>query len=307
MAEGSVVVVGSAVVDRTWRVASLPLPGESAVAAEVSLSLGGKGANQAAAARLLGAPVLFVGCVGDDEGGRLTREDLARRGIEARLAVAAGAPTGESAVVVDEDGENQIAVHPGANARLETAWVEAQADRLRAADVYVAQLEVPLDAVRAGAELARENEEGIRILNAAPLHPDTADLLPLFDVVVVNRVEAEHLTGVGVMNVDDALAALRGLKGMGVADPVVTLGSGGAVCLDRGRAAHVPAPAVEAVDTTGAGDAFVGALACFLREGREMREAVEAAGRYAGLAVLKEGTRDAYVDRAAFDAAWPAD
>lgn len=305
MAEGSVVVVGSAIVDRTWRVERLPMPGESAVAADVALSLGGKGANQAAAARLLGAPVVFLGCVGEDEGGRLTREDLLRRGIEARLAVASAAPTGESAVVVDADGENQIAVHPGANALLETAWVTAQAEALRRAAVTVAQLEVPLDAVRAAAELARENEEGIRILNAAPLHPDTAELLPLFDVVVVNRVEAEHLSGVGVMNLDDALAALRGLKGLGVADPIVTLGAGGAVCLDRGRAVHVPAPAVEAVDTTGAGDAFVGALACFLREGREMRDAVEAAGRYAGLAVLRPGTRDAYVDREAFDRAWP--
>ena len=105
MSQGRIVVVGSAVVDQTFRVGTLPMPGESAVADTVGFSLGGKGANQAAAAALLGAPVLFLGCVGDDDGGRQTREDLARRGIDARLMVAPeDAPTGHAAVLVDETG-----------------------------------------------------------------------------------------------------------------------------------------------------------------------------------------------------------
>ena len=137
---------------------------------------------------------------------------------------------------------------------------------------------------------------------------EAAELLPLFDVAVVNRVEAEMLAGVGIQNIDDALAAARGLKGLGVAEPIVTLGPAGVVCFDRGRAVHVPVPQdLEAVETTGAGDAFVGALACYLREGVEMAESVEIAGRYAALAVLRPGTRDAYVDRAAFEAAFPPD
>lgn len=309
MSQGrSVVVVGSAVVDQTFRVASLPLPGESAVADTVGRSLGGKGANQAAAARRLGAPVLFLGCVGDDEGGRETRDDLARREIDARLMVTADAPTGYAAVLVDEAGENQIAVHLGANALLTAAHVEAAREDLAGAAVYIAQLEVPPDAIRAGLPIVRENEEAIAILNVAPLHEEAADLLPLFDVAVVNRVEAEMLAGVGIQTLDDALAAARGLQGLGVADPVVTLGAAGAVCFDRGRTVHVPAPQdLEVVETTGAGDAFVGALACFLRDGVDMAESVLAAGRYAALAVTRPGTRDAYGDRAELERAFPPD
>ena len=305
MSQGpNIVVVGSAVVDQTFRVGTLPMPGESAVADAVGWSLGGKGANQAAAAALLGARVLFLGCVGDDDGGRQTGEDLARRGIDARLMVAAGVPTGHAAVMVDETGENLIAVHLGANARLTAEHVAAARDDLVGAAVYVAQLEVPPAAIRAGLELVRENEEVVTILNVAPMLEEAAELLPLFDVAVVNRVEAEMLAGVGIQNLDDALAAARGLKGLGVADPIVTLGPAGVVCFDHGRAVHVPAPQVEdVVETTGAGDAFVGALACYLRAGVEMAESVAIAGRYAALAVLRPGTRDAYVDRAALRAA----
>jgi len=308
MHQGPIVVVGSAVVDQTFRVGTLPLPGESAVADTVGHSLGGKGANQAAAVGMLGAPVLFLGCVGDDAGGRETAEDLQRRGIDARLLVAADVPTGHAAVVVDETGENQIAVHLGANARLTAEHVEAASDDIRGASVYVAQLEVPPDAVRAALPVVREDEEAIAILNVAPLHEEAAELLPLFDVAVLNRVEAEMLAGVGIQNIDDALAAARGLKGLGVTDPVVTLGPAGAVCFDRGRVVHVPAPQdLEVVETTGAGDAFVGALACFLREGIDVAESVLFAGRYAALAVTRPGTRDAYVDRATLDAAFPPD
>lgn len=305
---GNIVVVGSAVVDQTFRVGTLPMPGESAVADSVGWSLGGKGANQAAAAALLGAPVLFCGCVGDDDGGRETGEDLARRGIDARLMVTSEASTGHAAVMVDEVGENQIAVLLGANAHLTAEHVAGARDELVGAAVYVAQLEVPPPAIRAGLELVRENEEAIAILNVAPLLEEAAELLPLFDVAVLNRVEAEMLAGVGIQNIDDALAAARGLKGLGVADPIVTLGPAGVVCLDRGRAVHVPVPQdLEAVETTGAGDAFIGALASYLRDGVEMPESVEIAGRYAALAVLRPGTRDAYVDRAAFEAAFPPD
>lgn len=308
MHQGRIVVVGSAVVDQTFRVGTLPMPGESAVADRVGESLGGKGANQAAAAAMLGAPVLFLGCVGADPGGAASQEDLAHRGIDARLLVTDDAPTGHAAVFVDETGENQLAVYLGANTRLTAAHVEAAGDDIRGASVLVAQLEVPPEAIRAALPFVREDEEALAILNVAPLHEEAAELLPLFDVAVVNRVEAEMLAGVGIQNLDDALAAARGLKGLGVPDPVVTLGAAGAVCFDRGRAVHVPAPQdLEVVETTGAGDAFVGALACFLRDGLDMEESVQRAGRYAALAVTRPGTRDAYVDRAAFEKVFPPD
>lgn len=304
MSQGHIVVLGSSVVDQTFGVETLPLPGESAVAHDVLRSLGGKGANQAVAARRLGVPVVFVGRVGDDPGGRDTKEDLLRYGVEVRLAVSEGVPTGHAAVIVDAEGENQIAVHLGANAHLTTDDVEAARDVIVPAAVFVSQFEIPLDAIRVGAAIAGENEDTVKILNAAPCLPDAAEVLPAFDVAVLNRVEAERLAGVGIATMDDAMAALRGIAGLGVTDPIVTLGAAGAVCFDRGRPIHVAAPRVEAVDTTGGGDAFVGALAVFLREEQEMPDAVQNAGRYAALAVMQPGTRAAYADRQAFEAAF---
>jgi ribokinase len=302
MSTHGVVVVGSAVVDTAFHVPALPFPGETAVASASRSSPGGKGANQAAAARRLGAPTLFVGRVGDDEGGRLTRSDLEAFGVDLHLTVTPGVVTGHAAVFVDEEGENLIAVHPGANAHLAPADVDAVADVIRQAAVLVTQLEVPIETVRHAAELAARADVRT-VLNAAPAQEGAEGIGELFDVLVVNRQEAERLTGVGVTTLDDAMAALRGLRDMGCPDPVVTLGAAGAVCFDHGRAVHAAAPRVEAVDGTGAGDAFVGALAALLREGVEWVDAVRDACAYAALAVTKPGTRASFADRAAFDAA----
>lgn len=314
MIDGPIVVVGSTVVDRVYRVAMLPMPGENAVAGEVLVSHGGKGANQAVAARRLGAPVRLLTCVGEDEDGREAVRALEAEGLELAVARTGEAPTGHAAVVVDEVGENLLAVHLGANGHLGPDAIEAERDGLAGASVLVTQLETPVETVRAAAAAATA-EEVVKVLNAAPLAPpdqegaeeDVTGLLDLFDVVVVNRTEAERLSGVGVANLDDALAALRALHGMGVPDPVVTLGAAGVVYLDRGRAAHAAAPEVESVDATGAGDAFVGALAALLREEREMSEAVDRACRYAAHATLQTGARAGYLDREAFDRSVPAD
>jgi ribokinase len=295
-----VVVVGSAVLDLTWRVPALPSPGQSALAAAYEEGLGGKGANQAVAAARLGVPTLFVGAVGRDEAGDRHEADLRDQGLDLHL-VRADAPTGRAAVVVDEQGDNQIAVHPGANLSLAPKDLDAVGDWLRRAAVVVTQLEVSPDVVRRAAQLAREGG-GIALLNAAPFREGAGELARSFDVVVANLVEAEALAEVAIRSVEDAFAAVRAMKGEGIADPVITLGAGGAVYLDDGRPVHAPAPEVEAVDTTGAGDAFVGALAAFLAEGQGLDDAVPAACRYAALSVTKPGTRASYADRAAFDA-----
>lgn len=304
--DGKVIVIGSAVVDRTFRVEALPLPGESTLASEVHVTLGGKGANQAAAAARLGAPTVFVGRVGDDEGGRDTARDLQSLGVETHVAVAPDAPTGHATVVVDEDGENQITLHLGANAHVAPEDWAGVADALAGAAVLVAQLEIPLETVRAAAEVKRSNPESLAILNAAPVREGLRDLLPLFDIAVLNRGEAEAVAEVGIANLDDALAALRGIAGLGVVMPVITLGAAGAVFLEHGRGVHVRAPAVETVDATGSGDAFVGALATLLREGLETKDAMEGACHYAARAATALGARAAYLDRQAFDAEWPA-
>ncbi len=297
MAADKVVVVGSLVLDTVYRVEALPLSGETAVAGEVVTMPGGKGANQAVAARRLGAPVAFVGRVGEDEAGQRLRASLEEADLDVRLHTSADAETGHAAVLVDEGGENQIAVHLGANARLRPEDLDAEL--LDSASVFVTQLEIPFDTIRAAAERARA-AGAITILNAAPFDPAAEQLLPLFDITVLNRSEAEQLAGVGVASLDDALAALRALKGMGTPSPVVTLGPAGAVYIDDGRGAHARSVEVEAVDATGAGDAFVGALAAYCRAGMSMQDAVDRACIYAAYATTVAGAREAYLDAEGF-------
>jgi ribokinase len=301
MREGRIVVVGSAVVDLTFTVETLPFPGETAAARDFTVRLGGKGANQAVAARRMGAPVLFLGRVGDDDEGRATVEDLEGEGVEARLLVTEGTTTGRAAVLVDEEGENLIGIHAGANARLAVSDVEALHDELAGASVYVAQCEVPLDASAVGARIARASEVPT-ILNAAPYHSEAVSLLDLFDVLVLNRVEAERTADIAITTPDDALAALRALVDMGAPQPVITLGALGLVFIDHGRGTHVPPSQVATVDATGAGDAFVGALAAWLREEIELEDAVRRAAAYASLSTTKPGTRASFPDRQTFDA-----
>jgi ribokinase len=303
MEKGPIVVVGSVVTDDLFRVEVLPFPGQTVTSRSLSRGLGGKGANQAVAARRLGAPVLFLGCVGDDAEGRAHGDDLRAEGVRLVLRVTAAVPTGRAAVVVDEEGENLICVHPGANAALSLEDLDGIGADLSAASVLVTQLEVPLEVVEAAARRAGENPETVTLLNAAPPAAGAGALLPLFDVAVLNAAEAEALAGVAIASLEDAFAALRAIHDLGVRQPVVTLGARGAVYLDEGRSAHAPAPVVEAVDATGAGDAFVGALAALLRAGEHLRDAVPAACGYAALATTKTGARAAYADAEAF-AAW---
>jgi ribokinase len=296
-----IVVLGSAVVDRAYHVEEMPFDGATVRALSRTRSLGGKGANQAAAARRLGAEVVFVGRVGDDPEGAETRADLEGLGIVLELTTTPGQATGEAAILIDGEGRNEIALWPGASARLTARDADAARRHLESAAAFVGQFEVPLEATLRAAEIASE-AEALTILNAAPASADVQEILPRFDIVVANSGEAEMLTGVGLASLEDALANLRALRDLGVREPIITLGAAGAVCFDRGRAVHVPAlPVAEVVDPTGAGDAFVGALAALLVEGREHVDAVRGACRYAALSVTRPVTRVSYVDRATFD------
>ncbi|MFV1958834.1 MAG: ribokinase [Planctomycetota bacterium] len=304
MATGPIVVVGSAVVDRVFAVETLPLPGESALAETVRTHLGGKGANQAVAARRLGAPVVFVGRVGDDDEGRAVAADLASAGVTTHLRTTPGVPTGYAAVLVDADGENQIAVHLGANDHVGSEALARAAEDLGRASVLLTQLEIPVPTILEALEAVGETET-LTVLNAAPHREETRELVGAFDLVVLNRMEAEQVAEVGIATVDDALAALRAIKGMGARDAVITLGPAGAVFFDHGRGALARAPQVETVDSTGAGDAFVGALAVFLRDGLGVDDAMRRAVFYASQAVEKPGARGGYLDREAFEAIEP--
>ena len=291
-----VLVVGSVNVDLVVRAPRLPGPGETVTGGTFAQHDGGKGANQAVAAARLGATVTFIGATGDDDFGRSARQALAREGIPTDgVRVLPDVPTGVALIVVAETGDNQIAVASGANGTVDAALVtEALADSpaLARGGVYLANFEIDDEAVIAGAQLASEAGMTL-VINPAPAREMPAALLSLSPILVPNEVEARALTGeIESHNAARLLAARSG------AAVVVTLGPQGALVVEEGVAKHVPAPLVEAVDTTGAGDTFAGALAAELAAGSTLIDAVRFAVRAASISVSKPGARGGMPTRA---------
>ncbi|MDX2130946.1 MAG: ribokinase [Planctomycetota bacterium] len=254
-----VCVVGSANMDLVVRTARLPAPGETILGSAFRTFPGGKGANQAVAARRLGAGVSLVACIGDDSHGQRIRQSLEGEGLDLRcLAVRAGEPSGLAMITVAEGGQNTIVVSPGANARLSEEDIDRAGEQIRGCDVLLAQLEVPLVAVRRAIHLAREAGRAV-ILNAAPAKVLPPDLVREVDVLVVNRSEGARVVGMD-SSIDPARIALR-LPEVGAPTVILTLGAGGSIVVHRGRPRRLGAPHVKSLDATGAGDAFCGALA----------------------------------------------
>ena len=263
---------------------------------------GGKGANQAMAAARAGAKVAMIGMVGDDEHGRALTRALADEGIDVGgVGVDPVAPTGLAVITLDDQAENTIVVSPGANSSLSPEWVEAS-PFLRSAPAVLAQLEVPLQAVEAAASIAA----GLFILNAAPARELPRGLLERVDVLVLNRSELAMLTGVMSERADRVGSTARLIEGPG--SVVVTLGAKGAVVISRwevtvgaerpavfsgSEVTHVESPPVEVVDTTGAGDAFCGALAASLAGGKTFIDAVTWAVAAGALACSRAGAQAA--------------
>jgi ribokinase len=259
---------------------------------------GGKGANQAVAAARLGRAVTMIGRVGDDDYGRQLLASLVEAGVDTSLVkVTAGVPSGIALITVDQHGENTIAVSPGANARLSVGDVEAGADLLRAAAVTLVQLEIDLRAVAAVVEIAT----GIVVLNPAPAAALSGEVLAGVDVLVPNRSELGLLAGVEEpRTIREAVTAARRLPGTGAV--VVTLGSQGALVVTGTDAVHLSALPVEAVDATGAGDAFCGALADGLARELTLEEAAGWANRVAGLSTTRWGAQPGMPSREDVDA-----
>lgn len=288
-----VLVLGSANLDLTAEVRRLPRPGETVMGSALRTGFGGKGANQALAARRAGASVAFLGKLGADPRGDAYVEHLRAEGVDvSALLRAPETPTGVALIALDARGQNQIVVAPGANAALVPGDVAAARPVLAAARVLVVQLETPLPAVEAALRAARRH--GLRtVLNPAPARPLPRRLIRLVDVLVPNEAEAAVLTGRPVAGVRAARAALRRLGALGYGAVVITLGRRGVVWGD-GQAVHrVPALRVRARDTTAAGDTFVGYLACGLAEARPLEEAVRLANVAAGLSVTRPGAQSA--------------
>jgi ribokinase len=288
-----VFVMGSINQDFVLRVERRPKPGETVTNAELSTHNGGKGANQAAAAAFLGASVAFLGRVGDDEFGEPLVRALGEKGIDTTLIErASGASTGAAFITVTPDGENAITVAPGANRSLTPEDVDAASEAIRDARVLVAQMEIPVETVLQAVEVAAEM--GTRTLvNLAPIFEIPHELLERLDPLVVNEHEAAFLLGSEVEGVDGALSAVSRLLSLGSRSAVITVGEAGAVFANGESTGHLPAPKVDVVDTTGAGDAFVGALAVQLARGVPLEEAVAYAVRAGAAAVTKEGAQGA--------------
>jgi ribokinase len=285
-AAAEVAVVGSLNLDLVVRVPRLPGPGETVSGDDVFRNPGGKGANQAVAAARLGRRVAMVGCVGDDDAGRDLLGALAADAVDtSRVRVVAGVPSGTALITVSEDGENQIVVSPGANARLTPTDVAAAGVALTGAAVTLLQLEVPLETVAAAAGAA----SGTVVLNPAPAQPLPAAVLGRVDVLVPNRVELAQLAGAPAPETVEDAVRLAGRLPVGAV--VVTLGAAGALVVEGGQASHVPAVPVRAVDTTAAGDAFCGGLADALAAGAGLREAARRAVRVAAAACLRPGAQ----------------
>ena len=288
-----VFVMGSINQDFVLKVERRARPGETVTDAVLSTHNGGKGANQAAAAALLGAAVTFLGRVGDDGFSEPLVRALGEKGVDTTLVEEAeGASTGTAFITVTADGENAITVAPGANRRLTPRDVEDARGVIREARVLVVQMEIPRETVGRGVEVA--GEEGTRVvLNLAPPFELPRPVLEGLDPLVVNEHEAAFLLGDPVAGIGGALDAAPRLLALGPRSAVVTVGAAGAVYAGGGAAEHVPAPRAEVVDTTGAGDAFVGALAFRLARGDSLGEAVSYAVRAGAAAVTKEGAQGA--------------
>lgn len=289
----NVVVVGSCNLDLIIEVPALPVPGQTVLGGDIVSRPGGKGANQAVAARRLGADTTFVGAVGDDQFGRTMRTALDAEHLDLRQLVVTDSPTGVALIVVDKAATNQIAVAPGANRRLGVEHLTRLAGALTPASVLLLQLEIPVPTCVAAARMARD-ADALVIVNGAPLtdpnDPDLRLLLALTDVLIVNEGEALRLvpSEEPATTTEEWLDLAARARASGPPAVVVTLGACGVVAAEQGAAFFVPACRVDAVDTTGAGDAFCGAVATALAEKRSLHDAVRrgcAAGALATTAI----------------------
>ncbi|GAA4352806.1 ribokinase [Angustibacter luteus] len=296
-----IAIVGSTMTDLVTYVARAPAAGETVVGDRFVVGFGGKGANQAVMASRLGARVVFVGCLGDDAYGEAYHRHLADEGVDVGHLARRPGPSGVAPIWVEADGTNRIIVVPGANAALTAPDAATAVEGLDEVQVVVGQLEVPQAATAAGLAAARRRG-AVTVLNPAPYSSVQPDLLAAADWVAPNEVEfAELAVEHGICGADDADAhddaqvqALGRALGCAV---VVTLGPDGASVLVEGAVHRVPAPPTSAVDTTGAGDGFVGAFAVGLAEGLGAVEAARLGCACASWSVSREGTQTSYPSR----------
>lgn len=295
-------VVGSANVDLFFRMKRLPRPGETLAGHAWSKGFGGKGANQAVMAARLGARVSFIGCVGKDAFGSEILANLRAEGIDERFVETSSEyATGVASIWVEENGQNSIAIIPGANQSLSVEQVRRASASISSASCVLCQLETPLDATCEALSIAR-NAGVTAILNPAPAYTLPEDVLALVDLCIPNESELEILSNHTITKADEYETAARNLVDKGCRCVVVTLGSDGALIVDKSSSRRLSTHGVEAVDTSGAGDAFIGSLAYFLAGGKELPFAVQLANAVAGISVTRHGTQASFPNLAEVNA-----
>lgn len=283
----------------------LPAPGETLMGTLFQTGYGGKGANQAVAAARLGGRVAMVARVGDDVFGADMLKNFVSSGVDTRhVMTTAGVSSGVAPIAVDDEGRNAIIVVAGANGRLTPADVEAAAQTIAGARVLLCQLEVPVETTLRALEIARA--AGVTtIFNPAPAQAGLTDaVFGASDLICPNESEAAMLTGIKVADEASAEAAGRALIARGAGAVVITLGARGCQYVSAAETWHVSAPVVKAVDTTGAGDCFLGSLAVFLARGIEMREALSRAALVASISVQHPGTQSSFPRAGSLPEAW---
>ena len=299
-----VAVIGSTNADLVTCGDAFPRPGETVFGRGFDLCFGGKGANQAVAARLVGAEVVMVGKLGRDLFGEAMLKNFASFGIDTRhVQVVERGSSGVATIFVEPGGQNRIIVIKGANDLLTPADVDAAAAELRGVDTIILQFEIPLETIYHAVRFARTHN--IRcIVNPAPAVQANLSELIHADYFIPNQTEAELITGRPVHTIEDAAACAATLLEKGFRRVVITLGARGSWVADSAGYFHVPPFPVTAVDTTGAGDAFIGSLAVFLAEGVPQNEAVARANLYAALSTTGVGAQKSFPRRADFEAEW---
>lgn len=279
----------------------LPAPGETVLGGVFTMSAGGKGANQAVAAKRVGGDVSFICKVGKDVFGDNSLRHYEAEGIDVSGVLRSDMPSGVALVTVDNDAENSIVVASGANLDFSEEDIKASESALRSCDILLMQLEIPVPAVLQAARVAYEAGAMV-VLNPAPYAELPEEIFRYISLFIPNETELASFSGMPVTDKDSAVAAAKVLFGKGVGKMIVTMGSKGSLILDGGEPQLVQACKVDAVDTTGAGDTYCGSICVALSEGKSLREAAEFASAVSALSVTKMGAQTAIPSRAEADA-----
>ncbi|EPG4008372.1 ribokinase [Providencia stuartii] len=303
MGAAKLVVLGSINADHILNIGQFPQPGETVRGNHYQVAFGGKGANQAVAAGRSGADITFIACVGNDSIGQSIKTQLKNDHIDVEcIDVVDNETTGVALIFVNQQGENVIGIHAGANAHLTKERVNHYQQKIIDADAVLMQLESPIETVQLAAEIAQKNSTKV-ILNPAPAQALPDSLLALVDIITPNETEAEHLTGITVKDDQSAQAAAQVLHDKGISKVMITLGARGVWYSEKGSTGKIIAGfKVKAVDTIAAGDTFNGAYVTALLEGKSDAEAIVFAHAAAAIAVTRPGAQPSVPWRNEIDA-----